>query len=309
MKDRLSPQIIVVGSLNIDQVISLERLPVIGETVKANGIEYFPGGKGANQAVGCARLGADVLMIGALGNDAYGKQLLQSLDAHGVRTDALAIVDNIPTGAAIICKTPSNNCIAVVEGANACCAPELLDALEERIRNAKLMLVQLEIPLDTVRHALLLAKRNGIRTILNPAPAHALNEEILRLSDFLTLNETEFETLVGQKICSDAALEARMMEWERKYGHRLIVTRGEKGASFLLNRQMQTVPAKRVTAVDTTGAGDAFNAALSVSVVQGGTDLEEMVRFSSAAASLSVQKPGAQGSMPAMEEVELFIQS
>ncbi len=298
------PNIVVIGSLNMDLVVTMERMPKVGETVHGQSIHYISGGKGANQSVGCAKLGADVTMIGAVGDDLFGQQIITQLGNYGVPADRIARIKGVPTGTATILHTQQDNCIIVVPGANGECSMEMISAYEEEIRQADVLLVQLEIPLSTVHHALALARSHGITTVLNPAPAQVLPTEFLSLVDILTPNETEFELLSGNTYSSEAELEKGMMEWQKTYGNTVVVTRGEYGSSYLdpIHVKLRTIPAISVHVVDTTGAGDCFNAALCYGISSGWT-LEQAVAFAGKAASLSVTKFGAQDGLPTLMEV------
>lgn len=284
----------------MDLVVSMERMPRIGETVHGDELHTIPGGKGANQAVGCAKLGAHVSMIGAVGQDAFGGVLLAQLEQHGMHTDAIARMEGT-TGTATIMHTPEDNCIVIVAGANGRVTPELVQQHAALIQEADVLLVQLEIPLEAVQAALEIARRAGVRTVLNPAPAAKLPDELLKLADFITPNETEFELLSGASYTNEEELLAGMQNWE-KAGPRLLVTRGEKGTSLLLDGKLHTVPAPRVQVVDTTGAGDAFNAAFCVAWA-GGSGVLDAAQFAVKAASISVTRFGAQAGMPALEEL------
>ena len=262
------PKIVVVGSLNMDLVVSMERMPLKGETVQGTNIHYISGGKGANQAVGCAKLQSDVSMIGAVGDDRLGQQILMQLQEYGVPTDKIAVMKDLPTGTATILHTEEDNCIVIVPGANGTCSPELMNQYEAAIRSADVLIVQLEIPLSAVQQALAVARSFGVCTILSPAPAQQLSDELLKLVEYITPNETEFQQLSGADITTDQALEHEIRLWQQKYGHTVIVTRGEKGSSYLdtLENKLCTIPVSPVKVVDTTGAGDAFNAALSYGI-------------------------------------------
>lgn len=304
----IRPNIAVVGSLNMDLVVTAERMPKVGETILGDNIHYIPGGKGANQAVGCARLGAEVGMIGALGDDPFGQEIFHNLTDQGVKTGAIERLKGVSTGIASIVHTPEDNCIIVVSGANDRCTIELVSKYQGEIEGADVLLLQLEIPLDSVYRALVIAEGSGGATILNPAPARELTPEILERVDYLTPNETEFEQLSGCSAKTEDELEQKMLEWENRYRQRVILTRGDKGCSYLHNQRLQTIPAPKVGVVDTIGAGDAFNAALAFGIGQGWT-VERSVRFAVTAASLSVSKFGAQSGMPTLEEVEQLFKS
>lgn len=296
------PNIVVIGSLNMDLVVTSDRMPRVGETIEGSDIHYIPGGKGANQAIGCSRLGANVTMIGSVGKDGFGEQIIRQMNNNGIVTDRIAQLDGVPTGTATILHTAEDNCIVIVPGANGRTTAELVAANEEMIRQADVLLLQLEVPLPTVLEALRIARAHGIRTVLNPAPAKPLSDELLGLVDILTPNETEFEALSGQAYSTDEELTAGMKDWEARFRQKLIITRGDKGSSYLDNGELRTIAAPTVRVVDTTGAGDCFNAALCCSLAAG-QSMDEAVRFAIHAASLSVTKFGAQDGMPTLAEV------
>jgi ribokinase len=298
---REKPTIAVVGSFNMDLVVTLNRMPRMGETVAGEQIHYVPGGKGANQAVGCSRLGAYVNMIGALGDDMFGNEIARNMAVEGIDLRGVAI-GKIPTGTATILHTKDDNCIAVVPGANEQCTPEWVGAHEDLIREADALLVQLEVPLPSVYRAMEIARKASVPVVLNPAPARSLPEEMLRLSNYLTPNETEFEFLCGKDTGAEDILLKNMILWQTNYGHTLIVTRGKQGVAISNCSGIRTHEAPVMEVVDTTGAGDAFNAALCYGIACG-WPIEQSAGFAVKAASLSVTKFGAQKGMPYMEEV------
>ncbi|AZN40300.1 ribokinase [Paenibacillus albus] len=295
------PRIAIVGSLNMDLVVSMQRMPKQGETVKGEQFHTVPGGKGANQALACARLGGDAALIGAVGNDAFGSMMKEQMKANNVRTDTVATIQDAPTGIATIMHADHDNSIVIVEGANGSCTPAWIEHHAEIIRQAQVLLVQLEIPLASVREALQIARDSDVITVLNPAPYAELPEELLQLVDYITPNETEFECLSGELYVSEEELEAGMRQWGME-GPTLIVTRGGNGVSFLKDGSLQTIRAPQVEVVDTTGAGDCFNGAFSVAIAEG-FDLAEAVAFGVKAATLSVTKFGAQAGMPTLDDV------
>ena len=299
------PRIVVVGSLNMDLVVSADRMPLVGETIEGKEIHYIPGGKGANQSVGCARLGAETAMIGAVGDDGFGGQLIDALTRAGVDVSAVARVVGTPTGTATILHTPADNCIVIVPGANGRVTPETVEAHRGLIEAADLVLVQLEIPLPAVERALAAARGAGVATVLNPAPARQLPDEIVRLADWMTPNETEFAALCGSPGAEldDAALERAMRDWQIKHGGRLIVTLGSRGAGILEEGRLVVAPAPKVTPVDTTGAGDCLNAAFSVRLASGDRPRDALA-YAVRAASVSVTRFGPQNGMPTPAEVE-----
>ncbi|WP_227872026.1 ribokinase [Paenibacillus albus] len=298
--------IAVVGSLNMDLVISMQRMPKIGETIQGDAIHYISGGKGANQAVGCAKLGAEVTMIGAIGNDAFGSEIMQRMKLFGVKTEAIATLEGVPTGTATIMHTENDNCIVIVPGANGECSPEeTIAPYAEIIRNADALIVQLEIPMPAVEAALRIAHEAGVPTILNPAPALPLTDEQIALADYFTPNETEFEMYCGGTIDVDSEeqLFERMTAWNARFpGQKLIVTRGKHGISYADSGSIATFAAPVVQVVDTTGAGDSFNAALCFGVANG-WPLDKTLPLAVRAASYSVTVFGAQDGMPTMDKL------
>lgn len=298
------PKIVVIGSLNMDLVVTMERMPEMGETIQGQNIHYVSGGKGANQAVGCAKLGADITLIGAVGTDLFGQQIIEQLIEYGVTTDNIAQLDKLPTGTATILHVANDNSIIIVSGANSATSIEMVNHYEAEIKQADILLLQLEIPMETVHHALTIARANGVKTVLNPAPAQALTQELLSLVDIITPNETEFALLSGQTYSSEAELAHGLELWQAEYQHTVIITRGELGCSFIdpISKKLRTIPTAKVAVVDTTGAGDCFNAALCYGITTGLT-LELAVTFALKAATLSVTKFGAQNGMPTYDEV------
>lgn len=286
----------------MDIVVSAHRMPKIGETFTGKEIHYVPGGKGANQAVCCAKLGTSVVMLGAVGSDSFGSQMISQLNDIGVNTDHVLALDT-PTGTAMILHTPEDNCIVIIPGANGEYTPEKLKPYEQHIMQAKVMLVQLEVPLSVVERSLQVARSSNVTTILNPAPANQLSKDLLMLADYLTPNETELEILCGQSFSSDDQLQDLLLRWEQDYRHKVIVTRGAKGCSYLNNGKLSTIAPPLVDVVDTTGAGDAFNGALAYGLSKE-CPLEEAIQFAVKVSSLSVNRFGAQAGMPTLEEVQ-----
>lgn len=296
--------ITVIGSLNMDIVVTMNRLPKLGETVIGEGVSYIPGGKGANQALACSRLTADTKLIGCVGSDTFGDMIRKQMADNGVSLEAIETIDGETTGTAHISHTEGDNCIVVVAGANSRCTEDYIKLHENVIRTAAVAVAQLEIPLPTVQTAFQIAKKAGVITVLNPAPACKLPEELLRLTDFITPNETEWELINGKPCHDDNDFENTINVWEANHGAKVIVTRGGKGCSYIVDGCLVTVPAPNVQVIDTTGAGDAFNAAFAYGLSKS-NPINEIMQFAVNAASLSVQKFGAQGGMPTLEEVLL----
>lgn len=282
--------ITVVGSINMDLVVGTERFPKQGETVLGNLYTTVPGGKGANQAVAAARLGAKVGMIGAVGTDPFGDELALNLENEGVDTSDVKRVEG-PSGIANILLSESDNRIIVVPGANHKLMPEDIEQCEQAIASSDLIVLQLEIPIPSVLRTLEIAHRRGVPAILNPAPADGFTDEFLQYEPILTPNENEAATMFGEDW--EQALEA--------HPNRLIVTLGKEGARYYDGERHVRVPGIRVNAVDTTGAGDTFNGALAVALAEE-MPMKGAIRFANAAASLSVEQFGAQGGMPGREE-------
>lgn len=295
-------EIVVVGSLNADLVTRLERFPAPGETVTALDFAIHPGGKGANQAYAAARLGGRVAMLGCIGRDAYGERLMQSLRSAGVDVSLVNRDAEAPTGLALITLDASGeNQIVVVPGANARLTPELVQENEARIATAAVVLLQLEVPLGVVLAAARIARDGGAAVILDPAPAQPLPASLLKCVDFLTPNQSELQTLTGRAVGSQAEHAARSLADGSPL--RVIVKLGDLGALLVEANGQALWPALRVEAVDATGAGDAFNAALAVALAEG-RPLPEAGRLAVAAGALCVTRAGAQPSMPTRQEVE-----
>ena len=298
--------VIVVGSLNMDLVIRAPKIPRPGETVLGSDFRQVPGGKGANQADAAAKLGAETAILGAVGRDSMGSTLVQALKMDGVKVDMVLEKEDLPTGvAAIVVEDSGNNAITVAPGANSGLTPHDISSMEGIFKGATVMLVQLETPLDTVKRALQLARENNVKTILNPAPAMKLDDEIFSLVDIMTPNETELEILSGMDT-SDLDKVERAGQYLLKKGvSRLIVTLGSQGSMDIVQDSATTYPAYKVKAVDTTAAGDSFNAALAVSIANG-ESMEDSIRFATKVGAMTVTKHGAQTSLPLVGQVEDF---
>jgi ribokinase len=306
----MAKRIVVVGSINLDLVGATQRIPIAGETVAGFSFQTFPGGKGANQAVAAARLGASVSMLGKLGTDAFGAQLRESLENSKVMTDGIEAVPGSSGVALITTDAEGQNAITVVSGANAYLSPVDLDAHIDTIRSAGILLTQLEIPLETVQYLGEIAIREGIPLVLDPAPARALSASLLKCVDWLTPNETEACFLLGWAPgeLSNEALEDAANALLALGSQNVIIKLGGRGCFVaLLDGTRQLMPAYGVHAIDTTAAGDAFNAALAVALLKG-QDALSSASWATAVAAISVTRPGAQPSMPTSLEVDRFLE-
>jgi ribokinase len=300
-----SPRICVVGSCNIDLTFRTPRLPAPGETLIGTTCQLGFGGKGANQAVAAARLGGKVTMVGKVGHDAFGEKTLDNFRAESIDAAHVSVALEKPTGvAAIIVDDAARNAILVVPGANQELSPDDVRLAECSIRSAEILLCQLEVPLAATLEAFRIAKAAGVRTVLNPAPAASLPDELLRLCDLCVPNETELEHLTNQS--------ATTLEQATRAGHALlergpsivIVTRGDQGAIIVEAHRVEHVPAVGVQAVDSSGAGDAFIGSFGV-FFAGGLALHEAVRRANHVAALSVTRLGTQASFPKCADVAI----
>lgn len=300
--------IVVVGSLNMDLVVSTEKIPRPGETVMGRGFKQVPGGKGGNQAAAAAKLGGSVRMIGCVGEDDMGRFLKMSLRGDGVDVAAVCEKTGAATGiAAIAVEDSGNNSITVAPGANYVLAAEDIENNRELIAEGAILLVQLETRIEVVETALRLAKEAGKITILNPAPAAELSTEILRHADILTPNETELEVLSGCPVDTEENIRAAGKKLISAGAGELIVTLGGSGCMHITGNGAKTYPAYKVKAVDTTAAGDSFNGALAVCLDRG-ESVEAAVAFAMKVGAMTVTKEGAQTSLPTLTEIEAFEQ-
>ena len=299
----MSTSIVVVGSSNTDLVVRVPRLPAAGETVLGGDLSTVAGGKGANQAVAAARLGARVTFVACVGSDAFGTAAVQHYREEGIDVRYVRTTTAAPSGVALIfVDAAGHNVIAVAPGANNDLTPDDIELAASAIRAADVLLVQLETPLATVEAAVHHAHTAGVPVILNPAPARPLPASLLAGIDVLTPNELEARIVAG--LPADAPLSAAAITLLDAGVGSVIITLGEAGA-YVAPRGSEpfTVPAFRVVAVDTVAAGDAFNGGLAVAFGKG-KDLVDAVRYANAVAAVSVTRPGAQTSLPTAMEVE-----
>lgn len=297
--------VLVVGSLNMDMLIRSPRLPKPGETLLGCRYASKHGGKGANQAYAAAMLGSDVTMLGCVGNDRFGSLLISKLKEASVDTDFVEARHGKATGTAFVMTDDTgNNSIIVIPGANELCTAEYIHRSEHLFQRADCVLLQLEIPLDGVAEAIRTAKKHGKRVILNPAPARSdIPDELLRMVDVLTPNETELALLTGA--CTDtleATERAARTLLEKGVGC-VIVTLGKAGAMLVSAEHSRHIPARKVSAIDSTGAGDCFNGVIAALLAEG-SGFEEAIKVANIAASISTTREGAMCSMPTREEVE-----
>lgn len=292
-------KILVVGSINMDLVVQVPHPPEPGETVMGGDFQTFPGGKGSNQAVAASRMGAEVTMVGRVGNDDFGDTLIKGLVENKIKTTHVIKDSQEPTGIAMIAVAAGGeNMIVLAPGANSAVSVEDVNKARELMRETDLLLVQLECPVETVAAAIELAKAYDVPVVLNPAPAQPLSRTFLEKVDYLTPNETELMLLTGeQKI--DKAIR-KLQNWGVRH---LIITLGANGARVVSGTTDEHLPAYEITAVDTTAAGDAFNGVLAMALAEK-KPLREAVHYGIAAGALATTIRGAQPSLPVREAVE-----
>lgn len=287
-------KIAVVGSINIDQSVETDRIPRKGETIAGQSLQYTPGGKGANQAVAMGRLGAEVVFFGCVGDDANGKAMLENLGSQGVSTTHIQTIENVPTGIALITVGDDDNTIIIVSGANHYVDKPYIDKIKHYLTEFDLVVLQNEIPKETNLYVIDFCNQNHIPVLFNPAPIEGVDMDIIEKVTYFTPNEHEAELLFQTNDYEELV---------KKYPEKLLITMGEKGVLVQLNDgETLTVPARKTKVVDTTGAGDTLNGAFAMQIA-GGASVKDALQFANVAASLSIEKFGAQGGMPTYEEV------
>ncbi|QSE73566.1 ribokinase [Aeromonas media] len=302
-------RLVVLGSVNADHVLRVPHFPRPGETLTGHSYQVVPGGKGANQAVAAARLGAAVSFIARIGDDAIGRQMKAGFAADGIDVSAVEQDERLPTGIAIIyVSDEGENSIGLSTEANGALTPAMVKRHESLIAGAHTLLLQLEVPLDSVLEAARLARAHGTRVVLNPAPAQPLSADLLALVDLITPNQTEAELLTGVRVSDEASAAQAAARFHQMGISDVMITLGSQGVYCSNGRQQALIPGFRVEAVDTTAAGDTFNGALLAAELAG-ADFNGAVRFAHGAAALSVTRFGAQSSIPSKQEVDTFLQA
>jgi len=305
----MTKKLVVLGSVNVDQVMSVPRFPKPGETLIGSDYRIAYGGKGANQAVAAGRAGADIAFIACIGDDDIGAKMKDQFAVDGIDIEPVMTIANTPTGVAMIwVSAEGENSIAISAGANAALTPEVLSTHHSLIEQADVLLMQLESPIETVEAAARVAKRAGTQVILNPAPAAALPESLLQLVDVITPNETEAEALAGVKVETEQDAQTAA---DRLHGYGIqtvLITLGARGVWLSESGAGRLIPGFVVQAVDTTAAGDTFNGVFVTAQLEG-LPVDDAIRFAHAAAAISVTRPGAQPSVPTRAEIDEFIKT
>lgn len=301
-------KVVVVGSSNTDMTVRVPRIPAPGETVLGSRFQTSAGGKGANQAVAASRSGAEVVLVTALGADSFGDTAMENFRRERIDVDLVRRVPGVPSGVALIVVDDGSgeNAIAVAPGANLALTTDDVSALAGVLEPDDVVLLQLEIPLETVEAAARIAVSRGARVILNPAPAQALPDSLLATASMLTPNEAEAEQLCGVPVGDAAGLELAAAALHSRGSRDVLITLGARGVFLSGAVGSELLPGFGVEAVDSTAAGDVFNGALAAALVEG-QPVRSAVRFASAAAAISVTRVGAQASAPSRDEIEMFL--
>jgi ribokinase len=299
----MKQKIYVIGSSNTDMVIKSDKLPAPGETIIGGSFLMNAGGKGANQAVAAAKLGANVLFVSKVGNDIFGKQALQGFKDIGINTDFVFTDPDDASGIALILvDSKGENSISVASGANANLQFQEVEKAIASVQKADIVLLQLEIPINTVNKTIQFCSEKGAKVILNPAPAQKLDESYFKYLSMITPNETEAEILTGIKVTDFETAKQAANDFHSKGVLEVIITLGSKGAFYSNKDKQMLIPSPKVVALDSTAAGDVFNGALCVAISEGQA-VDEAIDFACNAASISVTRMGAQASAPTREEI------
>ncbi|MBU3197707.1 ribokinase [Clostridium estertheticum] len=300
-------KVCILGSINMDMVVSIDKMPLIGETIFSENFKLAHGGKGANQAVASRRLGAEVYMVGKIGQDSYGLQIVSALEKEGINVDNIFKDDVKPTGTAIITvDNKGNNSIIVVAGANMALNLEEIDKCKEVIANSDIIVAQFETPIEVTMEVFKFAKENGVITILNPAPAKEIPKELLAYTDIIVPNETEATTLTGVNVNDlESAKQAANSFLDNKVKY-VIITLGNMGAAVISKEGGVLIPAYKVNAIDSTAAGDSFIGAITTKLTKSNLNINslvEAVKFANRVSAIVVQREGAQASIPFLNEI------
>ncbi len=283
----------VIGSISTDFNVQTDRRPKVGETVKGQSFSTSFGGKGANQAVAAARLGANVHMVGTVGSDEFGHLLIDNLEANGISTTLVEQVNNVESGSAHIILADNDNSIIYIPGANNEFKEERLDKLKDEMKTAEYVIIQNEIPMPIISGLIEICDELSVKIIYNPAPAEEMDLDLIDKVTYFTPNENEFSLLFP---------ELTLEEGLKTYPNKLIITLGDEGVAYSNGEEIIQIPSYKVKVKDTTGAGDTFNGALAYALSVD-ADLKTSIQFANLVAAISIQKDGAQGGMPTLEEV------
>ena len=283
----------VIGSISTDFNVQTDRRPKVGETVKGQSFSTSFGGKGANQAVAAARLGANVHMVGTVGSDEFGHLLIDNLEANGISTTLVEQVNNVESGSAHIILADNDNSIIYIPGANNEFKEERLDKLKDEMKTAEYVIIQNEIPMPIISGLIEICDELSVKIIYNPAPAEEMDLDLIDKVTYFTPNENEFSLLFP---------ELTLKEGLKTYPNKLIITLGDEGVAYSNGEEIIQIPSYKVKVKDTTGAGDTFNGALAYALSVD-ADLKTSIQFANLVAAISIQKDGAQGGMPTLEEV------
>lgn len=301
-------KLVVLGSVNADHVLRVPHFPRPGETLIGQNYQVIPGGKGANQAVAAARLGADIAFIATIGDDAFGNEIKEKFRQDNINTESVVQIPNTPTGIAMIqVSDAGENSIAISAEANACLTSEIVTQYSSMIESAQQLLMQLETPIEALEYAAKIACKAGTKVTLNPAPAQPLSDEFLTNIDVITPNETEAEVLTGVTVTDEVSAQKAADILHTKGIPTVMITLGAKGVWLSTkDKEGSIYPGFRVEAKDTTAAGDTFNGALLCALIEG-KEMADAIPFAHAAAAISVTRHGAQTSIPSRKEVDTFL--